>query len=106
MRICHFAYCASPGRPGPAATSGLATISPKCLPFRPSSRQVLLDRIVFGYVVRHTRMMSCWQKQCSAIQHSFIKDRLVFGRADGKPWSGVFTESLQLQLFKPGYTAR
>lgn len=72
MRICLSAYRAGPGRPGPAAISGLATISPERLPFRPSSREVLLDRIVLGYVVRHERMMSCWQKQCSAIQHSFI----------------------------------
>jgi hypothetical protein len=72
MRICRSVYRAGPSRPRPATTSGLATISPECLPFPPLGRQVLLDRIVFGYVVRHERMMSCWQKQCSAIQHSFI----------------------------------
>jgi hypothetical protein len=105
MRVCRSVYRAGPGRPGTAATSGLPTISLECLPFRPSSRQVLPDRIVFGYV-RHERMMSCWQKQCSAIQHSFNEDRLVFGRADRKPWPGVSSGILQLQLFKPGYTAR
>src|ERR1700730_16145010 len=74
MRICRSVYRAGPSRPGPSTTSGWATISPECLPFLQSSRQVQLDRIVFGYV-KHQRMMSCWQKQCSAIQHSFNEDR-------------------------------
>jgi len=52
MRICRSVYRAGPGIPGPAATSGSATISPECLPFRPSSRRVLLNKIVFGYVVK------------------------------------------------------
>jgi hypothetical protein len=73
MRICRSVYRAGPSRPSPAATPGLATISPECLPFRPSGQRVPLNRIVFGYV-RHERMMSCWPKQCSAIQHSFIEE--------------------------------
>jgi hypothetical protein len=31
-----------------------------------------LVRLLLGFVVRHMLMMSCGQKQCSSIQHSFI----------------------------------
>jgi hypothetical protein len=75
MRICRSAYRAG-GQTWPANSFRIGTKSPECLLFRPSSRRVPLDRIVFGDV-RHQRMMSRWQKQCSAIQHSFIQDRLV-----------------------------